>query len=91
MLALAVLAGIALLTVDTQKRCPVTGSPLTAAQLADPALRVGGVTVCCKDCVTKYAARLRASSTARAGRDAYENPGHDGGDVASHSLGGYII
>lgn len=64
-LGLAALAGLALLRTRTQTRCPVTGSLLTRAQLADPALRVGGRTVCCKDCVTKYAAALRAGATAR--------------------------
>ena len=59
---IAALAGIALAQTRTQTRCPVTGSLLTRRQLADPALRIGGKTVCCKDCVRKYAARLRAGA-----------------------------
>ncbi len=94
MLVLIALAGLALLNVDAQKRCPVTGTPLTAAQLADPSLRVGGKTVCCKDCVKKYAAGLRAAgglratATARAGRDAYEDHSTT---TPTHSPGSYII
>lgn len=97
MLVLLALAGLALLHVDTQKRCPVTGTPLTAAQLADDSLRVGGKTMCCKDCVRKYAARMRATATARAGRDAYEDGAHAGHEAypdeasQTRSLGSYII
>jgi hypothetical protein len=48
-------AVVALAMSKHEARCPVTGSILTPQQLADPSLRVGGKTVCCKDCKTKYA------------------------------------
>jgi hypothetical protein len=60
-LPIAAIAALVLTQTRTQTRCPVTGAQLTRQQLADPSLRIGGKTVCCKDCVTKYAARLRAS------------------------------
>ena len=51
----AAAALVALAMSQREARCPVTGSILTRQQLADPSLRVGGKTVCCKDCKTKYA------------------------------------
>ena len=37
-------------------KCPVTGAVLTDAQLADPALRVGDKTFCCRGCVREWLA-----------------------------------
>jgi hypothetical protein len=67
-LPIAAIAALVLAQTRTQTRCPVTGSLLTRQQLADPALRIGGKTVCCKDCVTKYAARMRAGAQHRVER-----------------------
>ena len=59
-LLVAVAAVLVLSRMHTQTRCPVTGSVLTPRQHADPKLRIGGKTVCCKDCVRTYAKWLKA-------------------------------
>ena len=54
------LVGIAALTAAASSaqraKCPVTGAVLTDAQLADPALRVGDKTFCCRGCVREWLA-----------------------------------
>lgn len=56
-----ILAGIAAAAASGPGKCPVTGVTLTDAQLADPALRVGDKTFCCKNCVREWIGRGRAA------------------------------
>lgn len=50
------LAALAAATGSAKAKCPVTGVVLTDAQLADPSLRVGDKTFCCKGCVREWIA-----------------------------------
>ncbi len=53
-------AALATLAAKKQEKCPVTGSVLSESQLADPSLKVGGRTMCCKSCVKTYLDQQRA-------------------------------
>jgi hypothetical protein len=53
LLSVAALAAAAA-SASAPRRCPVTGAALTAAQLADPSLRVGDDVFCCKNCVKEW-------------------------------------
>lgn len=55
LLSVAALAAAAA-SAGSPRLCPVTGAALTAAQLADPALKVGDRVFCCKNCVKEYVA-----------------------------------